>query len=382
MYAHLASALLDIRGETLRVQRFVIEAARQNPGSDSVIKLVERTRTFYFDMATGQVGKRNIIQPELVPRAARQMLGVIDLSAVDCEADWQADGAATAHDDQALSITTGRASAGYAAQIPLNFSDDLIHGGWYWMRLSMLVEEGQVGVAIRMPGGLLEAERLISADAGPVTLVLPFVRTAVDFVIRNGTKAGSSVVRLFEATVYGMPIPDDGNGINFGMKRKPSSFLADGSERVDGMTNRVEVIPNNHRSAAIAELAATTRDVSYSEPSKRKRNVVQPDLVPHAARQMLGVIDLSEVDSEADWQADGAATAHDGQALSITTGRATAGYATRIPLKFNDDLIHGGWYWLRLSMQVESGQVGVAIEMPGGSLKAERLISTGRVPVT
>ena len=210
MYTRLASALLDIGGESPRVNRFILEAAGQNPGSAAVRALVAQTRAFHFDAATGRVGKRNFVQPELAPRAARQMFDVVDLSAPAGATAWQAGETVTARDDQALSITTGSEPWAYAALIPLNFNDDWIHGGWYWAHLSMHVTAGQVGISIMMPGGALQAERLISAGSAPVDLVLPFVRTAGGILVRNGGAPGQSVVRLLDAKVRGIPISDDG----------------------------------------------------------------------------------------------------------------------------------------------------------------------------
>ena len=361
MYAHLAAALLDIGGETPRVHRLVVESARYSPGSAAVTALVASTRGTYYDAATGQVGKRNAVQPALVPRAARQMQGVIDLSASDSPADWQAGGAAMKRDDQEVSITTGAAPWSYAAQIPLSLNDDFIHGGWYWLRLSLRVEAGQPGVSIMMPGGALKAERLIGASSSPLTVVFPFVRTALSVLVRNGGIAGQSVVRLLDAVVYGMPIPDAGNDVDLGMDRKPKA-LPITSTAMNART------PQGSSGVATGPVG--------------RRNAVQPDLVPHAARPISGVIDVAKSYSEADWQAGGAATTRDDQVVSIKTGAAPWSYATLIRFNLNDNMTRDGWYWVHLSLSVNAGQVGISILMPGGSLQGEQLMSAGSSPVT
>jgi glycosyltransferase involved in cell wall biosynthesis len=208
MYVRLAAALLEISGETPRVHRFILEASRQDPGSNAVIELVERTRALRLDSATGQIEKLTAVQSDIVPPAAMQIPSIAGVSMAETLVGWQEGGARTAHDNDAVSITSGLAPWGYAAQIAFNFTDDWVRGAWYWATLSVQVEAGQIGVSILMPNDKLKGERLINAGPLAVELVLPFTRTDAAVLIRNGGTPGRSIIKLTNMTIHGMPVPD------------------------------------------------------------------------------------------------------------------------------------------------------------------------------
>ena len=101
--------------------------------------------------------------------------------------------------------------------------------------------------------------------------------------------------------------------------------------------------------------------------------VPQPNFPPPSAISLEGVIDLSAVYTDEVWP--GAETARHGSTTRVITDSASWSYAAQAPLRFVDDFASGGWYWVDVSVEVQSGQVGVAILKLDGRLVGERLVS-------
>lgn len=209
MHGRLASALLQLTGETPRVHAFIREAARHHPGSPAVAELAARTRGLTLDEATGEVVSRGILQPEQPLSCARRAeAAVVSLEPVESTADWQGYGAEASFCDAGISITTGPDAWSYAAQIPLNSTEAMDDRSWYWVRLVMDVMRGQIGVSIVTPTGALRGERLFECS-NQTELSLPLLATDIAILFRNGAIGGQTVIRLRAAEVLYLPIPPD-----------------------------------------------------------------------------------------------------------------------------------------------------------------------------
>jgi glycosyltransferase involved in cell wall biosynthesis len=202
-YCWLASLVLEIVGETSQCYKYIIEAAKHDPGSSKVAKLVAQTRGLVLDTDTGQVLTRRMIQPEFPPPTAIKLEQAIDLSTAQTDKSWG--GASINEDGSAIRILTDRSSWSYAAQIPIQLNYDFTHGGWYWLDINIIVKAGQVGIAILTQTKDLKCERLISSGSPSSRLVFPIFRTDLALLIRNGSLADQSIVDLIEARIYGMP---------------------------------------------------------------------------------------------------------------------------------------------------------------------------------
>jgi glycosyltransferase involved in cell wall biosynthesis len=202
-YCWLASLVLEILGETSQCYKYIIEAAKYDPGSGKVAKLVGQTRGLVLDSDTGQVLPRRIIQSEYPPSTSFRLEGAINISAAQTDKLWG--GASIIEDGSAIRILTDRSPWSYAAQVPIQLNSDFTHGGWYWLDLNIIVKQGQVGVGILTQTKDLKGERLISSGSPSSRLVFPIFRTDLALLIRNGSLADQSIVDLIEARVYGMP---------------------------------------------------------------------------------------------------------------------------------------------------------------------------------
>jgi glycosyltransferase involved in cell wall biosynthesis len=205
-YCWLASLVLEVAGETPQFYKYVIEAAKANPGSDKVAQLVAQTRGLIIHPDTGQVLTRRRMPPDHPPQSAIKLEGAIDLFTAHSEKTWR--GADTMRDGSTIRIITDSAPWSYAAQVPLHLTEDFTHGGWYWLDLSLEVQSGQAGIAILTRGGQLKGERLLSSGNSRTRLTFPLLRSDVALLIRNGSLAESSVVDLLDAQVYGMPVSE------------------------------------------------------------------------------------------------------------------------------------------------------------------------------
>ena len=205
-YCWLASLVFGISGETSQYHKYIIEAAKYDPGSSKVADLVMQTRGLVLDSATGQVLTRRRAQPEFPPPSAQKLEGVVDLSGAWVEKTW-----GTAHiiaQGSAIRVVTDSTPWSYATRAPLSLMCDYTHGGWYWLDALVEVKSGQIGIGIITQSAELKGERLISSGSSRTRVVFPISRTDMALLIRNGSLAEQSVVDVLEVCAYGMPIAD------------------------------------------------------------------------------------------------------------------------------------------------------------------------------
>jgi glycosyltransferase involved in cell wall biosynthesis len=206
MYCWLSALLWEISGETPQLYKYIIEAAKYNPGSSKVAHLVAQTRGLVIDPETGQVLPPKTIQPEYPPDSAATLNGVVDILTAHTEEVWGA--AKTERHGSGVRVVTDTAPWSYAAMIPIRGKTDFKSGGWYWLEILLEVQAGQIGLAVATRARELKGERLVSAGSSKVRLIFPLDTSDAALMVRNGSMAEQSVVDLFDARVYGMAISD------------------------------------------------------------------------------------------------------------------------------------------------------------------------------
>lgn len=199
-----AEMLLSLEGPSERLFRFCREAARLEPRSRRLARLLRRVPGADLDVHSGHITLTGAVQPQ-EPPGKTGVEGSIPLHGVEGLSQWV--GAQIVRADP-IRITTSATPWAYSSQLPLDCAPPPASEKWYWVRLRARVVAGSVGISI-LSGRSLLNERVCLPTNSPIDIFLPLpASTATSAVmVRNGGVEGASVVELFEVSIESIPKP-------------------------------------------------------------------------------------------------------------------------------------------------------------------------------
>lgn len=133
-------------------------------------------------------------------------------------------------------------------------------------------------------------------------------------------------------------------------------------------------------SPKVAQLVAESKHL-FVDPETGEvleRRAAQPALPPTAAVPVNGVLEIDSAETEQEWIAAGAIATVQGSRVRVKTSWAPWSEAARLPFRLDRGLPGGGWYWVELFVEVQSGQVAIAARAGSGELRREQVVGPGR----
>jgi glycosyltransferase involved in cell wall biosynthesis len=192
-----AESVFAIGGVTADFLKWCREAAGLDPHSPRLARLARRSEAFEID-ASGRFVVNASPQPGAPAGDTQSVDGLIEITALHSHPSWNP---AEVRSGTPTRVITGPGSWHYSALLPLAAGNGLDRKRWYWAKLNVRVQYGQVGIGLLAPDDIL-SERMIVPEDGRLDV---FVRLnhpdATGIMIRNGSLGGPSTVEIFSATV-------------------------------------------------------------------------------------------------------------------------------------------------------------------------------------
>jgi glycosyltransferase involved in cell wall biosynthesis len=196
IYLWAAECLLGIEGPSQSFMRWCAMAARVTPWSPRLLRLAEESKAFSLDAISGAVVAADTWQPSRpVPPVSLIMRLTIGDTFVD--PGW---GATLARHEDDLAITTSPQPWQFSAGLRLHVPQALDPDSWYWVRVTLAVDAGAVGIGLFADGDL-RGERILEAPRRETEIWLPLTDRDVIVLVRNAHLAKPSTVRLLDAQV-------------------------------------------------------------------------------------------------------------------------------------------------------------------------------------
>lgn len=200
-----AESVFQIEGASPAFLNWCARAAEFDPQSARLMKLARRTQAFDID-SFGRFARTQNAQPEAPNGQAESVNGRLSLDDIQSFPYWVG---ASVESGESHRVTTGEAPWGYAAQIQLSPAIWTDQDQWYWAKLDVRVESGQIGIALLTDDSICN-ERVISPFEGRISV---FVRinsvikqdAAAAVMIRNGSIPGRSVLEVFGLSIERAP---------------------------------------------------------------------------------------------------------------------------------------------------------------------------------
>ncbi len=197
-----AESVFQIEGASPAFFKWCAQAAGFDPQSARLSRLAKKTGAFEIDPSSGRFATKRHAQPEAPDRETETVDGILSLDEIHSFSHWE--GAAVEREGT-LCVRTGEAPWAYAAQIPLNPAACADVDRWYWVKLDVRVQRGQVSVAL-FADDSISNERLISTFDGRVAVFVRISHGSANAVmIRNGSIPGRSVLEVLGASVETSP---------------------------------------------------------------------------------------------------------------------------------------------------------------------------------
>src|SRR5262249_9650015 len=102
------------------------------------------------------------------------------------------------------------------------------------------------------------------------------------------------------------------------------------------------------------------------------RRDLQPSLPSVPTQPVEALVSLHDIHTLPNWQS--AIERRD--PLKVVTSKDPWNYAAQIPVRVEGHLAEDRWYWIRIDLQVMSGQVGIGL-LTDGEIQDERLVLAG-----
>jgi hypothetical protein len=197
-----AESVFALEGVSRLFLKLCTDAARLEPSSPRLLRLVEKSPSVAIDSLTGHVTLKADPQPDKPLSRTMRTEGFIDVKETKSLAIWGP--AKTENQGRTIRVTTGSASWGYAAEIPLFLPKGLDGEYWYWVKIQAQVLHGQVGIGILIGDDLLNEKMIAAGSKGDVFVILDRAN-AKSMIIRNGGLESPSVIELSSASVEYCP---------------------------------------------------------------------------------------------------------------------------------------------------------------------------------
>lgn len=197
-----AEMLLLLESPSERFFKFCQEAARLDPQSKRLARLLRQVPGAELDVRSGRISLPEALQPK-EPIGRTEVEGTISLRSAETFREWV--GATIDHGDP-VRITTSATPWAHSSLLLLNLTQPLHSKKWYWVRLRVRVIVGSVGIGILTGRSLLNERICLPTDKSTdVFIPLPQSTPAPAVMIRNGGVERPSVIDLYEASVESTP---------------------------------------------------------------------------------------------------------------------------------------------------------------------------------
>ena len=196
-----AESVFAIDGASTEFLKLCREAARLNPRSPRLARLAQKSEAFEID-ALGEFVLNSAPQPLSPAGETRPVDGLLDIAALHSHPSWSP---AEVQAGSPVRVITSPGPWHYSALLPLANGNGAGGGmdqhHWYWAKLTVRVQSGQVGLGLLTPDDIL-SERWIAPEDGRVDVFVRLNRPgAAGVMIRNGSLGGASTLEIFSATV-------------------------------------------------------------------------------------------------------------------------------------------------------------------------------------
>jgi hypothetical protein len=192
-----AETVFGIGGVSPDFLKYCREAAQIAPDSPRLARLARRSEAFEIDPSGGFTANP-APQPVAPMGDTRTVAGAAAINEIHSPTYWDP---AEVHPGPPVRVVTGPGPWSYSALLPLKPGRASDHQFWYWAKLSVKVQSGQVAIGLMTPDDIL-SERLIAPEDGRVDVFVRVSRSdSPGIMIRNGSLGGPSTVDVFSATV-------------------------------------------------------------------------------------------------------------------------------------------------------------------------------------
>ena len=203
--AWAAENVLSLAGVSPEFFKLCREAAQFDPHSARLSELAQRSKAFEIS-SSGQFIFKPPSQPPAAFGPTQLVDGLVKLEEIHTEAYWT--GAAVSKGSRlgiTARVTTASAPWSYSSLIPLASADELPTDRWYWVKLNLRVLSGEIGVGLWTPHNIYN-EQIISFEQGHVDVFIRLNQPGImGVMVRNGSRQGSAVVEISDATVVCVP---------------------------------------------------------------------------------------------------------------------------------------------------------------------------------
>ncbi len=200
-----AENVLWLEGVSPEFLKLCREAAQFDPHSARLSELGRTSKVFEIS-ASGQFILKPPSQPPAPSGPMRPIDGVLNLEELHTEAYWT--GAAVSKrggGGTTATVTTASEPWSYSALIPLASGPELETDLWFWVKLNLQVLSGEIGISLWTPENIYN-EQIISFEQGRGEVFIRLNQPGImGVMVRNGSRQGSAVVEIFDATVVFAP---------------------------------------------------------------------------------------------------------------------------------------------------------------------------------
>jgi len=202
IYLWAAESLLGIEGVSHGFMRWCAAASSLAPWSPRLERLATVSQAFRLDDVNGVIIPVDDWQPSRppAPQSPHVKLSLDPFVDPSWETTW------AKHEGGHVSITTSprpwQRSAGVRLGLPLALDPDL----WHWVRVTVAVDAGGVGIGLSSDTDL--GERVVTGPRPPTEVWLPVMTRDATMWIRNADRPEPSTVRLLDAYLESCPRTD------------------------------------------------------------------------------------------------------------------------------------------------------------------------------
>jgi len=192
-----AETVFGIGGVSPDFVKYCREAAQLAPDSPRLARLARKSEAFEIDQL-GRFTANPTPQPVAPLGDTRTVAGSVAIDEIHSPSYWDP---AEVQSGLPVRVVTGPGPWSYSALLPLKPGSGFDQQFWYWAKLSVQVQSGQVAIGLMTPDDIL-SESLIAPEDGRVDVFVRLSRSdSPGIMIRNGSLGGPSAVDVFSVTV-------------------------------------------------------------------------------------------------------------------------------------------------------------------------------------